>query len=741
MVSAKIELLSPAGSISTAICALDAGADAVYGGVADFNARKRSENFTFEELSKCICYAHSCGKKFYIALNTMIKEQELANFARILAKIAALKPDAAIVQDLGVLRMVRKYFPDLPIHASTQMALHNSAGVRGAAAMGVGRVILERQLSIEEISAIVKKSPVEIEVFVHGALCPSLSGICLMSSWISGQSGNRGLCKQPCRRAFRDSSGKTAFHLSCRDLCAIDDLDLLMQTGVRSLKIEGRLRKNDYVHYTVSAYRLVLDSKPAERSEAIKEAKEMLALTCPRSLASPPKGEAPFHSMIESGKSGNVGIPVAKIEKMHRRGFEVYCLKKIHLGDRLRIQPASNAKGSIFTAREIFIDGKSAVESPPGRRCVLDSERSASPGDMIFKIGESLPDLEKKIARLPLRHPLGIELSVEINEGGFAAKADSKGFESFRWTRDVLLEPARSNPVRKEQIEEDFMATRTQFLQVSKITVAMKEGLFLPTSVLKESRRQFWECATVHFKQGGVPDGEVPAKLFSEIESIRPRSDEAPEITVESGAEEIVPHGKTGIKADGLFRINPDTDEVILPFFCSEKNLPELESAIDLAFQRGVRRFRVRSLFALFFLKKYKGIRMASAYPLCSMNSFSIAELKELGFSKVQISPELDEKSISDLIGKSPVPLEIFASGSIPILVTRAHVSADSFLRDEFGALFHLSRQQKDGLTLLYPCETIKFPSLDGVSKFHGTILENQSGKKTSAFNFSRTLE
>ena len=180
------ELLAPAGSLACALTAFDAGADAVYAGLPKFNARERTENLSFENLSKLTAYARKYRKKVYLTLNTLIKETELAEVVELLAQVSPLGPDAIIVQDLGILRLIREYFPELEIHASTQMGLHNLPGVELAAARGVKRVILERQMPLAEIREVALKSPVPLEVFIHGALCCCLSGRCLLSSWLGG---------------------------------------------------------------------------------------------------------------------------------------------------------------------------------------------------------------------------------------------------------------------------------------------------------------------------------------------------------------------------------------------------------------------------------------------------------------------------------------------------------------------------------------------------------------------------
>ena len=230
------ELMAPAGTLDAGLAAFDAGADAVYAGLSRFNARQRGQNLSLEELSKLVAYARRNGRRVYVTMNTLLKEDELSEAAEMLSELSAIRPDAVIVQDIGLVRMIREHFPRLVIHGSTQMAIHNSAGVKVAESMGIKRVILERQVSLDEIMQIRKETSMELEVFVHGALCCSRSGVCLLSSWMGGWSGNRGKCKQPCRRRYHSDSGNGFFFSTC-DLYSLDAIPDLKKAGISGLKI------------------------------------------------------------------------------------------------------------------------------------------------------------------------------------------------------------------------------------------------------------------------------------------------------------------------------------------------------------------------------------------------------------------------------------------------------------------------------------------------------------------------
>ena len=340
----EIELLAPAGNMASALAAFDAGADAVYCGLKQFNARERSENFTAREMAKLIEHAHRNGKRVHVTFNTLVRESELLSAAESLAVLTDLRPDAVIVQDIGIVSVIRDFFPDLVIHASTQMGIHNSAGLESACAMGVKRVILERQVTLGEISAMTgngTRLPLELEVFVHGALCCCISGTCLLSSWLGGWSGNRGKCKQPCRRRHHSKNGN-GFFLSSQDLCTLEILPKIIATGVSSLKIEGRLRRADYVENVVSAYRMVMKAESEEEfREILPAAKERLSHTCGRRWSLGYYTPDSAKHLIKYDAMGVSGLLCGKVIAHSRNGFEVSASRRISLGDTIRIQPQS----------------------------------------------------------------------------------------------------------------------------------------------------------------------------------------------------------------------------------------------------------------------------------------------------------------------------------------------------------------------------------------------------------------
>ena len=255
-----MELLAPAGSMEALRAAVCNGADAVYLGADTFNARINARNFSAADLQEAVVYCHVRGVKVHLTLNTLVLDREMPRAAELIRLAASCGVDAFIVQDLGMVSLCRQLAPDVPIHASTQMSIHSLEGVMEAAALGCSRVVLARELPAEEIAHICKRSPVEIEVFVHGALCMCYSGQCYLSSVIGRRSGNRGQCAQPCRLPYGYGRFEsTRYPLSLKDNCLAGELDELRRMGVASIKIEGRMKRPEYVAIVTRAYRTVLN--------------------------------------------------------------------------------------------------------------------------------------------------------------------------------------------------------------------------------------------------------------------------------------------------------------------------------------------------------------------------------------------------------------------------------------------------------------------------------------------------
>ncbi|MHB9155775.1 MAG: peptidase U32 family protein [Endomicrobiales bacterium] len=358
-----MELLAPVGSKESFITALRGGADAVYAGVPDFNARVSASNISLYDLQVLIDHAHGKGKKVFLALNTLIKHEEMHDVVKNIARVEQMAPDAVIVQDLGAASIILKYFPSLELHASTQMAVHNRQGVDFLARAGFKRAILARELSFSELKMITKGSPIPIEVFCHGALCFSLSGMCLFSSFIGGLSGNRGRCTQPCRRLWRHGKSGRGYLFSPRDLELAEHINKLKKIGIACLKIEGRMRSSEYVYRAVKAYRLLIDAPEPEFALALEEAKAILSGDTARSKT----------SCLFSGRDTEIFQPkeaqclgnlVGRIQAIAEGSIVVEPeggAVELAAGDRLRLSNPANDTTIAFKVKEFSKEGETWV--------------------------------------------------------------------------------------------------------------------------------------------------------------------------------------------------------------------------------------------------------------------------------------------------------------------------------------------------------------------------------------------
>ncbi len=361
-----MELLAPAGSLDHFTAAVQSGADAVYVGAPGFNARNPSREFLLDELRAMASYCRDQGLSLYIALNSLVREVELPRLINVLAELEKISPSALIVQDLGVIELVRNHFPDLRLHGSTLMFAHNSAGVEMLGRLGCSRVVLARELTLEEIRQIARTSTVGLEIFIHGAMCFSYSGGCLFSSYHGGKSGLRGNCVQPCRRKYSlvsstpkksGSQPKSAYFFSMNDLEGIDLVDEFKRIGIASLKIEGRLRSVNYVEQIVRAYRMVMDAEPVDLQEAKKEAKELVQSALGRKSSTGFFLSDRPQNLIASHHSGNIGTYLGRFSRITKEGGNYWGLiiPKHHFqtGERFRLHAEASGERVAFTARKI----------------------------------------------------------------------------------------------------------------------------------------------------------------------------------------------------------------------------------------------------------------------------------------------------------------------------------------------------------------------------------------------------
>lgn len=546
-----MELLAPAGDWDAMVAAINAGADAVYLGGKDFNARQSAANFDRESLKKAVEYLHLRGRRLYVTFNTLVAQHELADALEYAAFLRNIGVDAVIVQDIGMLSLIRELLPDLTIHASTQMTVHSPDGVRFLERLGVARVVLARELSMDDIKAISQSCQAELEVFVHGALCISYSGACLFSSMIGGRSGNRGRCAQPCRLEYellKDghpvANERGPHLLSPKDLCLIEHLVDLRAAGVHSLKIEGRMKGPEYVGTVVRAYRQTLDKFQAEKGldfAVDPGVKEDLTSVFNRGFTSGYFEKNLDRQGMSPGRPSNRGQFIGRIVNYDAKSGRAVVELQAELleGDGLEFWVTRGGRRGQL-AEDIRIDGKPVAIAPAGSRISIPMNGEAYPGDRVFRtssvrIRRALEETEA--GRLPCRAFVkavtGQSLSVMLyDEEGHMGSAEST----------EPLAYAIKRPVTFEMIEEQIGRLGETPFRLAKLDVQIEGGPMVPLSMLNALRREAvadLEKQRLTAVQRPILSRKVIGRRLERLEERERRSGE-PKISVWAGSPEAV---------------------------------------------------------------------------------------------------------------------------------------------------------------------------------------------------------
>jgi collagenase-like PrtC family protease len=421
------ELLAPAGGPASFAAALEAGADAVYLGLPDYNARMKADNFSVSRLRAAVIEAHKYGKKVYLTLNSAIREADLYDAYRSAFIAVDMAPDGIIVSDMGMAYLLRKFHRDTPIHASTLVNCHTADGLWTLKRMGFTRVILPRELSFQEIEYLSMATPMETEIFVHGAMCFSQSGICTFSSFLGGKSARRGFCAQPCRRPFSHDGYRRPF-FSTKDFMSLKYLKDLLSLPIKAFKIEGRMKDPSYVYRTVKAYRIVMDTYQTDWEIALRHALKLIGETSGRErsaafLEGTPQGFTEWFFTKESVSGKYVGeIRSGKIGR-----YDVTLTEPIKKNDRLRIVDQYGHEGIQFKLRKMTLDDIEVEEAPRGSKPVLyiPARDGFSGYGRVYKVGSV--EEERKY----LRHDLARNiLEGEGEEEGTSSSPSPSGSSS-----------------------------------------------------------------------------------------------------------------------------------------------------------------------------------------------------------------------------------------------------------------------------------------------------------------------
>lgn len=481
----RCELLSPAGSFESAIAAFSGGADAVYLGLSDFSARKSARNFSKDELRRLKTAAFENGKKIYVTLNTVIQESEFSEVIETVSFLNEIEIDAVILQDIGLAYILKKLFPTLTLHASTQMAVHTVEGARNVRDLGFSRVVLSRELPLEKIIEIRKSVlDIELEVFIHGALCYSFSGLCLASGIILGRSGNRGECAQICR-SFYEMDGTDGYYFSCNDLALKDKIELLADVGIDSLKIEGRMKSPQYVFNTTGFYKALLNKE--DFTEKYKNSRICFARKETSGYFNCFSGK----DLTGSGYPGHRGVKTGVCEKVENGRFLIKTKYRTGIRDGILFFKSGDEKNPFNCSIEeiLSVSGKKLNVVPAGERIFIKTEYLPDPGDEIYLTSSRDLDLKKVNpgSFQPWKKKIGIEISVEEEK----LKITHKGFE---FSENIIFERS-DNQYNFIDKFKDILASSGDFLYSSGNTEFHKncENIFVVPALLKKIRNRFYE--------------------------------------------------------------------------------------------------------------------------------------------------------------------------------------------------------------------------------------------------------
>lgn len=522
------ELLVPAGGMEQLKAAVACGADAVYLGGASFSARAHADNFTEKELEEAVNYAHLYGVSVHVAMNTLLTEAELPEALLFAAKAYRLGADAVIVQDQGLFEQIHQQLPKLSLHLSTQGTVIDSRGVQNAVERGASRVILARELSLQEIRKIAdKKGDTEIEIFVHGAICIGLSGQCHLSGTIGGRSGNRGDCAQPCRMNYTLAGAEgggmcSGYHLSPKDMCLLEHLEEIAEIGVDSIKIEGRMKSPEYVAAVTGIYRKHLDrireGRTEENRRDLKSDLAVLRQVYSRGMFTDTYLKGSAGQELMSGSSPkHQGIFIGKMQAFHKKnGHAVVDLtESLSVGDGVEILGKKGTADNVVT----YIRGdRSGVlkKTEAGMTVEIGDLRlrkgMPEKGAPVYRLRskELSQTLKQQSGEVPQNIPVVFYLTAEEGKALRLEGEISAGKRSFRMTAESeeILETARSGVIDSEKLKERLVRTGGTPYYCSEAVLRIESSPFIPVSLMNDLRRQVLSGLTEQRMTAGRPSAE-----------------------------------------------------------------------------------------------------------------------------------------------------------------------------------------------------------------------------------------
>ncbi len=724
----SVELLSPAGDFETALAAFDAGADAVYCGLADFSARAFAQNLTLEELESLVAFAHDRPdpKKVYVTFNTIVDSGRFDAAIEALARLEDVGPDAVIVQDIGVASAVRRHFPGLELHASTQLVAHNLEGVLALRELGFRRVVLARELSLEEIRLIASRCgalktaedgrpETELECFIHGALCYSISGLCLFGAMERRRSGNRGQCPYCCRQGYEREDGSQFYPFSMKDLRLGGDARRLADAGVSSLKIEGRMKSPLYVASTTRYYRQLLGGAVGGARVSVSDLETVFSRHTTK-LYFDGRGASP----VDSGSPGHVGAPTGTVKKVTRdregnAWLRFHTLRPLEKHDGLQFDATDeNGRrlGTGISEMRLAISRSPVFEAGAGEdvEVLVQDEALAEalrPGMPIYcSMSNAVKRMFPPCAFRPSEHAGGtpVDVSVSISADGIECRA--KAWESVEvgCRAEGALAEAKSPEGTVEAVRKAFSRLGGTGYRLGELSVDDRQRRFTPMSVLNGLRRELVEkldAAKSERLQRRIErakeDCVLPKSAASApIKAFKMRIGQKP--PEGSWDEAVVAVAPESMGAG--FSLSPVMDGVpvrlALPVYTPEPEFNKLRSAVKRLFRAGFAKWECSDLATLRMLKEVGVEDITADWTLYAFNERALECLSGLGVGRFVASPENSAENAASL-AESGYRVEFISRQSTPLFVSLTRPDAPGAGGDAVS-VGGLSVFRRDGL-------------------------------------------
>ena len=688
----KYELLAPAGDMECLKWAIEGGCDAVYLGGNHFGARAYSKNFSDEELVLAIKYAHRYGVKVYLTCNTLIYDEEVADFLKFVRFAHQNGVDAVLIQDLGMYDLIHQKFPDLEIHASTQMHIHNVEGALVAKKLGFKRIVLARETDIDTIKEIKEKTGLDVEVFVHGSLCVSYSGQCLFSSLVGGRSGNRGACAGSCRLPY-ELVGKDnevlnkdkKYPLSMKDLCAISSIGKLIDIGVNSFKIEGRMKSKEYVYLVTKLYRKAIDSYIENHKVVIDyDILDKLKKVFNRKYTLGFLNNVSNNDVINGSQPNNVGVKIGRVVKLTKTNALIKLEDELHINDGLRIKGPEGEIGTIVN--DFYLQGNLVKEAKAGMVISLPIWKKPNVFDEVFLTSSKyISDwIAKDIENNPRKVMLTGSIILHKNEEIVFKVSD--GINDIVLKGAVVAE-AKNRPLTKDSIIEKITKLGGTVYKFRKLDCNLDDDVFVPLTVLNELRREAIDI--LNAKRENIESKIVEKEYHREVPIFE--KENATNICVFKDVDV-----DKSTKYQNIYSYQENTR--YLRAFPNVIN--QYPNDLDLSLKP-------------ILVGEIGGLNLTNIhtdYSLNVVNSYTVAFLHSLGVKKITLSYEMTRSQIKNLIDKyqerygNTPNVEVIVYGYIKIMTLKYDLFEDYkdaiYLKDRFNNNYRV-RDYK-GLTEVY---------------------------------------